>query len=121
MSSPDTAIFNSRSSRTIEKKRITVPAIRMTSNEDEFMDRNDHSFTAKDDKINNDNKSMKDDSKNDNLNLNLNLNLHLNQSMNGSDAGMVTEEEVNKIIHLPLDSLFEENKSCQQTLINFGR
>jgi hypothetical protein len=32
-----------------------------------------------------------------------------------------SEAEAEKILLLPIDSLFEKNKSCQQTLIHFGR
>ena len=93
-----------------------MPPIRMISDEDDFINRIDDSFIGVNDNTNNDNKSVKYDCANENENG------YENQIVNETDAGMEKEEEeANKIIHLPLDSLFEENKSCQQTLINFGR
>lgn len=37
------------------------------------------------------------------------------------EAESEAEAEAEKILLLPIDSLFEKNKSCQQTLIHFGR
>ena len=102
LSPPDT-------SRGTEKKRTTVPPIRMTSNEDDLMDGHGSSIMGL-----NDDKSVKDDAKNGNE----------TGSTNATDTDTemgVGAEEDSKILLLPLDSLFEENKTCQQTLINFGR
>jgi hypothetical protein len=89
----------------------------MASNEDDFMDGHGSSIMGAKNGINNGNKSEKDDSKT----------LNESGSTNATDtdtemgAGVDEDEEDSKILLLPLDSLFEENKTCQQTLINFGR
>jgi hypothetical protein len=51
-----------------------------------------------------------------------------NRQKNGSfdelkkaEIEVESEAEAEKILLLPIDSLFEKNKSCQQTLIHFGR
>lgn len=108
LSPPDT-------SRSTEKKRTTVPPIRMTSNEDDFMDGHGSSIMGAKDGINNANKSEKDDSKS------LNESGSTNATDTDTEMGAGADEEGSKILLLPLDSLFEENKTCQQTLINFGR
>jgi hypothetical protein len=85
----------------------------MTSNEDDFIDGHGSSIMGVKDGINNGNKSEKDDSKS--------LNESGSTNATDTDMGAGAEEEDSKILLLPLDSLFEENKTCQQTLINFGR
>jgi hypothetical protein len=108
LSPPDT-------SRSSEKKHNTVPPIRMASNEEDFMDGHGSSIMGAKDGINNGNKSEKDDSKS------LNESGSTNATDTDTEMGAGADEEDSRILLLPLDSLFEENKTCQQTLINFGR
>ena len=108
LSPPDT-------SRSSEKKRTTVPPIRMTSNEDDFIDGHGSSIMGAKDGIDKANKSEEDDPKS------LNGSGSTNATDTDTEMGAGADEEDSKILLLPLDSLFEENKTCQQTLINFGR